>query len=81
VFNSIKGFFKISINNIGSLIIGKKVLLPLLCFIVIKLVRHNLLLRNACCCGAKIFLNLSVSLLFIILENIIGRIEIIDIGW
>jgi len=45
---------------------------------VIKLVRHDFLLRNPC--GAKIFLNIGVSLLLIILENIFGRIEIIDIG-
>jgi hypothetical protein len=49
------------------------------CFIVIRLVTDYLLLRNPCWCGTM-FLKIGVSLLLIIFENILGRIDIIEIG-
>jgi len=50
------------------------------CLIVIRLVTDGLLLRNPYCCGTRIFLKIEISLLLTIFENILGRIEIIDIG-
>jgi len=50
------------------------------CLRVIKLVVDDLWLRKPCCWGTKMFLKSGVILKVIILENILGRIEIIDIG-
>lgn len=47
---------------------------------VIKFVIVDLLQRKPYCCGTKTFSKLGDSLGLIILENILERVEIIDVG-